>query len=159
LATPGVPEPDLLLLAVAVAGALGGLGPAAVATRVGLMEEICFRTEPVRMFLVARQRDRVELTVFLASAIAIAVSLEDPGAPDVMASRGQLEQVLVNLVTYAARATRPGEKGTIVVRIGTGSPGTVFLEVEDRGIWIDPANVGRVFDPFFTTHPRTVTNR
>jgi PAS domain S-box-containing protein len=84
---------------------------------------------------------------------AATVSFEDLGAPDVMASLGQLEQVLVNLVTNAARATCPGEKGTVAVRIGTGSAGTAFLEVEDRGIGIDPANVGRVFDPFFTTRP------
>ena len=54
LGKTGGPEPDLLLLAVAIAGALGGFGPAAVATAVGLLEEIYFQTEPVRTFLVPR---------------------------------------------------------------------------------------------------------
>jgi PAS domain S-box-containing protein len=81
------------------------------------------------------------------------VSVEDLGAPDVMASRGQVEQVLVNLVTNAARATRPGTKGAIRVRVGPGSPGMASLEVIDQGMGIDAANLGRIFDPFFTTRP------
>ncbi len=76
LGDTGEPEPDLLLLAVAIAGALGGMGPAVVATAVGLLEEIYFQTEPVRTFLVPRHRDQVELLVFLVSGIAIAVTFE-----------------------------------------------------------------------------------
>ena len=81
------------------------------------------------------------------------VSVEDLGAPDVKASRGQLEQVLVNLLTNAAKATRPGAKGTILIRILAGSPVTTRLEVVDHGTGIDPANLSRIFDPFFTTRP------
>ncbi len=76
LGNTGEPEPDLLLLAVAIAGALGGLGPAAVATAVGLLEELYFQTEPVRTFLVPRHRDQVELTLFVVSGVAIGVTLE-----------------------------------------------------------------------------------
>jgi PAS domain S-box-containing protein len=76
LRNTGEPNPDLLLLAVAIAGALGGLGPAAVATAVGLLEEIYFQTEPVRTFLVPRHRDQVELTIFVVSGIAIGVTFE-----------------------------------------------------------------------------------
>ena len=72
----GEPHPALLLLVVAIAGALGGLGPAAVATAVGLLEEIYFQTEPVRTFLVPRHRDQVELTLFVVSGIAIGVTFE-----------------------------------------------------------------------------------
>ena len=49
LGNTGEPEPDLLLLAVTVAGALGGCGPAAVATAVGLLEEAYFVAEPVEV--------------------------------------------------------------------------------------------------------------
>ncbi|MEI6226629.1 MAG: GAF domain-containing protein, partial [Deltaproteobacteria bacterium] len=76
LGNTGEPEPDLLLLVVAIAGALGGLGPAAVATAVGLLEEIYFQTEPVRKFLVPRHRDQVELTIFVVSGIAIGMTFE-----------------------------------------------------------------------------------
>ena len=81
------------------------------------------------------------------------VTVEDLGAPFVNASRGQLEQVLVNLLTNAAKATVPGTKGTIRVRIGAGSPGNARLEVIDHGTGMDPAILGRIFDPFFTTRP------
>jgi signal transduction histidine kinase len=81
------------------------------------------------------------------------VTLEDLGAPDVKASRGQLEQVLVNLLTNAAKASRPGAKGAIRIRIGPGSAGTARLEVIDRGTGIDAATLGKIFDPFFTTRP------
>ncbi len=81
------------------------------------------------------------------------VSVEDLGAPDVKASRGQLEQVLVNLLTNAAKATRPGAKGTILIRLGAGSPGMARLEVVDHGTGIDPVNLSKIFDPFFTTRP------
>jgi PAS domain S-box-containing protein len=76
LGNTGEPNPDLLLLAVAIAGALGGLGPAAVATAVGLLEEIYFQTEPVRTFLVPKHRDQVELTIFVVSGTAIGVTFE-----------------------------------------------------------------------------------
>ena len=81
------------------------------------------------------------------------VSVKDLGAPDVMASRGHLEQVLVNLVTNAAKATRPGTKGEILVRIGESSPGRSFVEVVDHGTGIEHASLGKIFDPFFTTRP------
>ena len=81
------------------------------------------------------------------------VSVEDLGAPDVKASHGQLEQVLVNLLTNAAKATRPGAKGTILIRVLAGSPGRTRLEVVDHGTGIDPAILSKIFDPFFTTRP------
>lgn len=76
LGSTGEPESDLLLSAVAIAGALGGIGPALVATALSLLEEIYFQTEPVRTFLVPRHRDQVELTLFLASGVAIAITFE-----------------------------------------------------------------------------------
>jgi PAS domain S-box-containing protein len=79
------------------------------------------------------------------------VSVEDGGAPDVVASFGQIEQVVVNLVTNAAKASKPGELGAVVIRTSPGSPGMSRLDVIDRGVGIDPAMRDRIFDPFFTT--------
>ena len=80
------------------------------------------------------------------------VSVEDGGAPEIVASFGQIEQVVVNLVTNAAKATRPGKPGTIIVRFGPGAPGMARLDVIDQGTGIDPEILGRLFDPFFTTN-------
>jgi PAS domain S-box-containing protein len=79
------------------------------------------------------------------------VKLESQGTYEVNASAGQIEQVVVNLVSNAARATPSGKPGPIVVRIGSGMPGMVRLEVIDRGTGIEPATLARVFEPFFTT--------
>ena len=74
------------------------------------------------------------------SAVALAggVRVEDQGSPQVLASPGQLEQVVVNLVANAARAIPAGRKGDIVVRIRTGDEGAALLEVTDDGAGISP---------------------
>jgi PAS domain S-box-containing protein len=79
------------------------------------------------------------------------VRVENGGAPDVLACSGQLVQVVVNLLTNAARAARPGRPVLIVARIGPGSPGMARLEIIDNGEGIAPQILPRVFDPFFTT--------
>jgi signal transduction histidine kinase len=84
---------------------------------------------------------------------AIPIRVEDGGAPEVVASAGQIEQVVVNLVTNGARAVPEGKRGLVVVRTGPGSPGMARLEVADDGTGIEPALLERIFEPFFTTSP------
>jgi len=63
--------------------------------------------------------------------------------------RGQLEQVLVNLVVNASDAMPEG--GEVTIRSGRMSAVEVWVEVSDTGVGI-PAEVrGRIFEPFFTT--------
>jgi PAS domain S-box-containing protein len=91
---------------------------------------------------------------WLPAAVArtATIQVQDGGAPDVVVSSGQIEQVVVNLVTNAARATPEGQRDTIIVRLGPGGPGMARLEVVDHGAGIAPATLERVFEPFFTTH-------
>ena len=79
--------------------------------------------------------------------------VEDRGAPEVIASSGQLEQVVVNLVTNAAHAIPEGRRGKVVIRVGASDRGGAVLEVEDDGVGIEPRILEHVFDPFFTTRP------
>ncbi len=79
------------------------------------------------------------------------VRLDDLRPPDVVASAGQLEQLINNLVINALQAVA-AKRGTVVVRVGPGQPGFARLEVIDDGIGIAPEVVNRIFDPFFTTH-------
>ena len=108
------------------------------------------------------RRRRVRLSDVVAEAMrwlpasvaqAAQVIVEDAGAPDVVASSGQLEQVVVNLVTNAAKAMPEGKRGRVVIRMGTGAPGMSRLEVIDEGRGIEPAILDRIFEPFFTTRP------
>ncbi len=80
-----------------------------------------------------------------------ALLVEDSGAPDVEASSGQLAQVIINLVTNAAKAIPAGRQGRVVIRIGPGGPGRARIEVADNGVGMGPEVLARIFDPFYTT--------
>jgi PAS domain S-box-containing protein len=106
----------------------------------------------------ARQRvrliDVVDLAMrWLPAAISqtATVAVENGGAPDVVATAGQITQVVVNLVTNAAKATVEGTRGAIVIRVGPGKPGMARLEVIDLASGIEPAVLSHIFEPFFTT--------
>ncbi|HEX5434512.1 MAG TPA: response regulator [Candidatus Angelobacter sp.] len=79
----------------------------------------------------------------------------------VFADQGQMEQVLLNLVTNAHEAMPAGGTLTITLdRIDSQSvaaeipPGDyVRLSVQDTGAGVDPEIQSRIFDPFFTTKP------
>ncbi len=89
------------------------------------------------------------LGVSVGDVATIRLVLEQ--TPDVLASAGQLEQVIVNLVTNAAHAIPQGRRGEITIRTGPGAEGMVRLEVADDGAGMTPEILEHVFDPFFTT--------
>ena len=72
--------------------------------------------------------------------------------PAVRGDRGELEQVLLNLVVNAEQALRtgPGDGRRLVVRTTRSARGAL-LQVSDTGPGIAPELVEHVFDPFFTT--------
>ncbi len=104
------------------------------------------------------------------SAIPKTINLEldlDDDTPDVRADSGQIQQIIMNLITNAAEALE-GKSGTI--RLSTGQKYCdkdflsrsalpvkplpqimAYVEVTDNGCGMDPAIMDRIFDPFFTT--------
>src|SRR5206468_9091257 len=82
----------------------------------------------------------------------IALGIEvDKELPIIMAVAGQVEQVLINLITNAVHAVENG--GKVVVRAGRDGAATVMLEVADSGPGIAEQDRERIFEPFFTTKP------
>jgi signal transduction histidine kinase len=70
--------------------------------------------------------------------------------PRVSCSPSQINQVILNLLSNAAQATKDGE-GTITVRTGMRDAAHVTVEVADNGSGIPPDVLPKIFDPFFTT--------
>ena len=65
---------------------------------------------------------------------------------------GALEQVLINLVNNALLHAYPsGLAGRIRITARSDADDWVEIGVIDDGVGISPANLARVFDPFFTT--------
>jgi signal transduction histidine kinase len=73
--------------------------------------------------------------------------------PAVLVDRVQMQQVVINLMLNAAEATVAvtGSRHEVTIRSHLDDVGQVVVAVEDSGVGIDPKNVRRVFDPFFST--------
>lgn len=69
--------------------------------------------------------------------------------PRVECLAGQLNQVFMNLVANARDAMEDG--GTLVLRTGRLEDGGVYVEIEDDGCGIPSEQLGRIFDPFYTS--------
>lgn len=88
--------------------------------------------------------------VFRRSTDRVAISLPD-GALLVRGNFQKLEQVLVNLVQNACQALPDRRRGIDIVL--AREDGQAVLTVRDEGRGIPPADLVRITDPFFTTHP------
>jgi signal transduction histidine kinase/ActR/RegA family two-component response regulator len=120
------------------------------------------RAEPVEVGpLLDELRDVLSHT--LGSPIAVSVDLERQ-LPLLLADKGQLETVLVNLAANARDAMHHG--GTLAFTVAVETVGEtdihpadlrpgryVRLSIRDTGIGMDKSTLGRVLEPFFTTKP------
>jgi signal transduction histidine kinase len=89
------------------------------------------------------------------AAAEIAVEVESPGSgATVLASPGELRQVIANLIGNAVDAMRHG--GRLRIRITTTSRG-LRLTIGDTGSGIPPALLPAIFEPFVTTKGETGT--
>ncbi len=76
----------------------------------------------------------------------------DDGLPSVMATRVQLQQVILNLINNAVEAMSAVSGRERCLTIASSlDPAGVTMTVADTGPGIDPTHLDRIFDPFFTT--------
>ena len=79
--------------------------------------------------------------------------------PPVMGHKGQLQEVLVNLIRNAIDAMEAGvdagqdERRVLQVRAERHGDDAVVVAVEDSGPGIDPKQLDSIFDAFMTTKP------
>ena len=125
-----------------------------------------FVVEPVDVSATVRDISAL-LHASLSKNIELIFQLEN-SLPPIEADRGQIQQLLMNLVVNAAEAIAPEQAGAVIVgavlrQLTAGElremvicdelqPGAyIALEVRDSGVGMDADIQRRIFDPFFTT--------
>ncbi len=76
----------------------------------------------------------------------------EPGLPPVNGDENQLQQVFLNLLNNALNAAEGVRDAEIRVTAGLAAD-TVEVSVADNGRGIEPADMEKIFLPFFTTKP------
>jgi PAS domain S-box-containing protein len=110
------------------------------------------------------RRDRLDINEALLEVIALTqaelqrngVRLRtrlSGGLPLVPGDRVQVQQVVVNLILNAVEAMSGVDDGARELTIASGADVStdVFVEVQDSGPGLDPANLDRLFQSFYTT--------
>jgi two-component system CheB/CheR fusion protein len=103
-------------------------------------------------------RDTISLVQFDLEKHRIALSLElSDTLPSVHVDRVQVEQVILNLIINAieAMASVNGRSHKLTVSALSSSDGAQ-VSVSDSGTGVDPVQMDRIYDPFFTTKPAGV---
>ena len=81
--------------------------------------------------------------------------------PKVSADRIELQQALFNVITNAIEAmtAETGDKRILTVRTARDTldaKGAIRIDVEDSGAGFDPAQKDQIFDPFYSTKPKSM---
>ena len=74
----------------------------------------------------------------------------DEHLPQVIGNSVKLQQVFTNLILNARDSIANGN-GRIVLATRNGEEDSLTVEVADNGVGIDPEDVAKIYDPFFTT--------
>ena len=70
-------------------------------------------------------------------------------SPKIYGNAGKLQQVFTNLIINARDAMFGG--GTITLTTDFENEDEIIIEVSDTGSGIEPENINKIYDPFFTT--------
>jgi signal transduction histidine kinase len=110
------------------------------------------RHAPVDLASLAREVQRLMTPLCRHRGISLTTNLPD-GQVLVPGNRGQLRQLLLNLLVNAVEASAGGAEVRLTLRADAAS---VRLCVEDEGPGVPPEVEHRIFDPFVTTKPEGV---
>lgn len=84
--------------------------------------------------------------------VKLALELDDESRLQVEGNEVQLQQVMLNIVINAIDSMSSITERDRVLRVAANtSNGEVLVSVEDTGTGIDPDNLDKIFNPFFTT--------
>jgi signal transduction histidine kinase len=106
------------------------------------------RLAPTGINSVIREAVAQLAAQFTHRKIAVELQLAD-AVPDLLLDADRVKQALLNLLVNASEALPSG--GTITVTSRRDAAASLLVEVCDDGVGVDPAMLGRLFDPFVTT--------
>ncbi len=69
--------------------------------------------------------------------------------PPIVTFRSRLQQILLNIINNAFAAVP--DCGTIVIKARDTGSGNIEIQIRDNGAGIAAENIGRIFEPFFST--------
>jgi signal transduction histidine kinase len=100
--------------------------------------------EVIALAQAEMRRNRIQLQIRLGDDL-----------PHIAGDRVQLQQVATNLIVNAVEAMSDVSEGPreLTIVSGAGNSNDVFVEVRDTGPGLDPANLDRLFQSFYTTKP------
>ncbi len=109
-------------------------------------------------------KDEVDVNAIITNVLAICKNRRkhtadvetklDPALPRVRCRKGQVQQVILNLVINAIDAVDEADKGRGSIEIETRSDGdNIAIYLSDTGCGVPEALKQKIFDPFFTTKP------
>ena len=79
----------------------------------------------------------------------------DPALPPVSGHRGQLQEVMINLINNALEAMASADGRRILkIRTEPTAGGGAAIAVEDTGPGVSPENAEGIFDAFVSTKPK-----
>ena len=96
-------------------------------------------------------RHALRMTEAQAREKGITIHLDLPDLPSVSIDPDRMKQVFLNLYLNALSAMENG--GVLSVTAVKVSGGHIRVEVRDTGVGIAADDLGRIFDPYFTTKP------
>jgi two-component system, NtrC family, sensor histidine kinase HydH len=104
--------------------------------------------------LMAELREVVSMTAVEAEAKGVGLQVMGGDIPLVHGDRDKLRQVFLNIILNGIQAT--GSAGSLTVRADfipsrDNGAATVRIEFTDTGEGMDPEQLGKIFDPFFST--------
>jgi signal transduction histidine kinase len=87
--------------------------------------------------------------------VVVALDLTE-NLPQVLADRVQILQVILNLMINAIDATSAvtNRERRLRIRSEPNCATGVTISLEDTGMGVDPKNINRIFESFFTTKPQ-----
>jgi PAS domain S-box-containing protein len=114
------------------------------ATMVGVLE-------PLSPLMLVEDSLRMNASALVRHDVSVIRDFKP--VPSVMAERGKVLQVLINLIRnakYALDEGRPNDK-VLTVKVEPGPHDTVRFVIQDNGVGIPPENLTRIFGHGFTT--------